>query len=129
MRTVEGLTRSTSIDGLKANALQKLADELGATGAGVLEVAHKQKDVEETKKKIEKANAQIAASEKDLERWRENLKAAGGGEKGGAPQNLVTRVLQLEDKRDKLQASLEPLEAELATRTAALRVALEKLGK
>jgi hypothetical protein len=129
MRAVEGLTRQLGINQLSSVDLQKLADELGATGAGVLEVAHKQKDVEEAKKKIEKANAQIAASEKDLARWRENLKAAGGGDKGGAPQSLVTRVLQLEDKRDKLQASLEPLEAELVTRNAALRVALEKLGK
>lgn len=129
MRTVEGLTRQLGINQLSSVDLEKLASALGADGAGVLEVAHKQKDVEEAKKKIDKANAQIAELEKDLARWRENLKAAGGGEKGAAPTTLVTRVVQLEDKRDKLKASLEPLEADRIARNAALRVALEKLPK
>ncbi len=129
MRTVEGLALETRIDDLKSDALEKLAAALGTGGASVLEIARKQKDVEDTKKKIEKANEQIAESEKDLVRWRENLKAAGGGEKGGAPATLVTRVVQLEDKRDKLKASLEPLQAELTVRTTALRASLVKLGK
>jgi hypothetical protein len=129
MRTVEGLSRQIGINQLSSVELEKLATALGAGGAGVLDVAHKQKDVEDTKKKIEKANEQIAESEKDLARWRENLKAAGGGEKGGAPATLVTRVVQLEDKRDKLKASLEPLQAELTARTTALRASLVKLGK
>jgi hypothetical protein len=37
--------------------------------------------------------------------------------------------VQLEDKRDKLQGSLEPLQAELTLRTTALHTTLEKLGK
>jgi len=127
MRTVEGLTRQTGIGQLTSASLEKLAADLGSAGAPVLEVAHKQKDLEETNRKIEKTNAQIAESEKDLTRWRENLKAAGGGEKGAAPASLVARVVQLEDKRDKLSTSLEALEAEQTTRTTALRTALGKL--
>ncbi len=127
MHVIEGLARSTEANQLKASDLAKLAAELGPAGTQLLEVAHKQKELETTNDQIAKTKKLADGAEKDLARWRENLKAAGGDKAAGAPATLVQRVVQLEDKLEKLQASLEQLDAELTARTAAVHAALEKL--
>lgn len=126
MQVVEGLSRSTRASDLKADALEKLANELGAVeGALVAEIAKKQKELEATEAKTATAEADIKTVDEDLKRWRENLKAAGG--ERGASAALVTRVVQLEDKLTALRKQLETLQAEEKTKSLAVHTALEKL--
>lgn len=133
--TVEGLSRPMSIAALDVELLGRLAaePELSASEkATTLELAKKQKELDLVRKALEKTKADLADVEKDTDRLREHLKAAGGEKGLGAPAGgqspFVVRILAAEDRRTALRKQQETQEAERKVRALAVRSVAEHLA-
>ena len=126
VKLVEGLVLGATLTQLTARSLEKLAADLkGDDARAATEIWHRVQEIEQTHDKEVAAATSIATTEKDLERWRETLKAAGGDH--GASAALVQRVVRLEDQLTALRKQEETLKAERQTRTNAAEAALQKL--
>jgi len=133
LKAEEGLSRSHPLQSLDAELLTRLS-----TTATVPETARKilaeaiprQKELQEMRAAEENIQADNATIEKDVQRMREHLKAAGGDKGQGQAQAanpFVQRILAAEDKLVSNRKRLERAAAELKQKTAALQSALEKL--
>ncbi len=126
VKVVEGLVEYSTLSQLTAAKMEKLAAGLkGDDARAAGEIFHRLQEIEQTRAKELAAAASIATTEKDLERWRETLKAAGG--EHGASAALVQRVVRLEDQLTTLRKQEEALKAEQETRETAAQAALQKL--
>ena len=141
---VEGLSRSTPIDGLTGKLVRDLLQKatLPPAELAVLTQAEPRiRALEAEHARSAEADKVAATVQHDLERLREHLKALGGGEKGAgagagsAAAPLVKRVIDAEDRlegsRKNLEGSRKNKEAaakELDRKREAVREALGKLG-
>jgi hypothetical protein len=132
LQAVEALARATPFAALTAARLAELsaAPTLAAADrAAATEGAARLREAEDDAKSLAKTNAGIAELEKDLERMRENIKAAAGERPaGGAPANpFVARVLAGEDRLAALRRRRETLEADAQGKNDAAQSALGRL--
>ncbi len=134
---VEGLSRSTSIDGLTGKLVRDLLQKTTLPPAEVNVL----RDAESRIRALEAEHAKATAADKvaatvetDLARLREDLKALGGGEKGAgagggtAAAPLVKRLIDAEDRLDASRKNKEAAAQELERKREAVREALSKLG-
>jgi hypothetical protein len=131
MKYEEGLSRPVPLDRLTSEILAKYASSREipeAERAAAAAAALGQKRVDETVKGIEKARADVAQLEKDLERLQGHLKAAGGKESSAAANPFTLRILSAEDRLEGLRKRAEDLEATAAAQRQAVRQALQKLS-
>jgi hypothetical protein len=137
LTVVEGLSRSTPIDGITGKLVRELLQKTTIPAAelallGQAEPRIRALEAEHAKK----AEADKVAStvQKDLERLREHMKALGGGEKGAgagggtAAAPLVKRLLEAEDRLEVSRKNKEAAEKELDKKREAVREVLGKLG-
>jgi len=131
--TVQGLSRAVPVAQLTGEELTRVlaeptlapADRAAATAALAPE-----RDVQDTRRAEARAEADLAAVDKELARLRDDAKAIGGdrGAATGSPE-LVKRLLAAEDRRTALRARVESLAATEKTRRDAVSAALAKLGR
>jgi hypothetical protein len=129
---VEGLERSFSPDSLSATWLTEVANAASLPASdrtAATEAAARLREGEESAKLADQAKADIAVVEKDLERFREHMKALSGEHPGGGPGGnpFAARVLAGEDKLTVLRARLAKLLAEAKGKREAAQEALAKL--
>ncbi|HSO32015.1 MAG TPA: hypothetical protein VLT33_05850 [Labilithrix sp.] len=134
LAVVEGLSRSTPIDGLTGKLVHDLLQKatLPAAELAILTQAEPRvRALEAERAKTAEADKVSATVQKDLERLREHMKALGGGEKGGgagtAAAPLVKRVLEAEDRLEAARRNKEAAAKELDTKRDAVREVLGKL--
>lgn len=133
--SVEGLSRPMAVTALKSERLVQLAvepDLSASEKATVGELAKKQKELEDAQKALDKTKADLAEVNKDTDRLREHLKAAGG-EKGagaapGGQSPFVARILAAEDRLTSLRKKLEEQDADTKARALVVRTVAEKLA-
>ena len=126
VKVVEGLAESSTLTQLTAKKLETLAAKLTGDDARVAsEIARRVQEIEQTHDKMVATTAAIDTTEKDVERWRETLKAAGG--EHGASAALVQRVVRLEDQLTQLRKQEDALRIEAESRTHAAEAAMQKL--
>jgi hypothetical protein len=129
---VEGLERTMAADSLSSAWLTEAAKSASLPAldrATATEAAARLREGEESTKLADQAKADIAVVEKDLERFREHMKALSGehpgGGQGGNP--FAARVLAGEDKLTALRAKLAKLLSEAKGKREAAQEALGKL--
>ena len=128
MHAVEGLERRLPVRSLNSVQIANIAAKLEpADAARLTEVGKRQKDLETTRERLAKAEADVKQAEADLARLREDLKAAGG-DAGRAAAPLVTRVLAGEDRLTALRKQVETLGLEEKTRLDAVIAAAKLIG-
>lgn len=133
---VEGLSRSTRIDGITTKIVKELLTKTSIPAAelAVLTQAEPRiRALEAERTKSNDADKVTATVQQDLERLREHMKALGGGEKAGAGAGaaaapLVKRVIDAEDRLEAARKSKEAAVAELDKKRDAVREVLGKLG-
>lgn len=112
----QGLSRWTQLDSVSVVVLKRLSEveTLPVEQRKVVaDAADRRRKVDETREAIAKTTQTIAEVEKDLERFREHLKALGGEKGAGVAANpFVKRILDAEDKLAALRTKLETLEKE-----------------
>jgi len=131
MKLSEHVFRTVSPNDLTVEALAKLAAAAGLPGSqrSVLnEAIARRREIDEAKKVIGKAEAEIATAEADVERLRKHLAALGDKQAAAATTPFVQRILSAEDRLDAQRKRLAEQNEQLEGRFANLRAALEKLG-
>ena len=131
----EGLSRSTTIDGLTGKMVRDLLVKTAIPAAELAVLAQAEpriRALEAEHAKAAEADKTAATVQKDLERLREHMKALGGGDKGAgggaAAAPLVKRVLEAEDRLDASRKNKEAAAKELDKKRDAVRETLSKLG-
>lgn len=110
----EALSRSTSMDSLTSDQLERLVDSNtlpDVDRARARAALTKLRDAEATQKETVEAQAEEASIQEDLERLRGHLKALG--DKSGSPAGanpLVTRILAAEDALSAAKKKIKELE-------------------
>ncbi len=134
---VEGLSRSTPIDGLTGKLVHDLLAKNTIQGSDLATLTQAEpriRALEAEHAKAAEADKVTNTAQKDLERLREHMKALGGGEKGAgagagtAAAPLVKRVIEAEDRLEASRKNKEAALKELDKKRDAVREILGKLG-
>jgi outer membrane murein-binding lipoprotein Lpp len=133
LKAEEGMSRTHALASLTSELLVRLSTvstipELQRKV--VAEAALRQKELQDAQAGVMKLKAEMAAVEKDMERLREHLKAAGGDKAQGQAQAInpfVQRILAADDKLTASRKRIEAAEADIKLRSTAVQVVLEKL--
>jgi len=133
--SVEGLEQSLGAESLTSAWLTEVAAAASlpdADRAMATEAAARLREGEENTRQAEVAKAEIAVVEKDLERFREHMKALSGERPGAGQNNLINpfaaRVLGGEDKLAALRAKHAKLVADAKSKREAAQEVLAKLS-
>lgn len=128
----EGLSRSYDVDALTPKLVTDLLAKTSIAQADLAVLAQADpllRALAAEHTKVEAAQKETARVEADLARFREHLKALGGGDKGGsAAAPIVKRVLDAEDRLEGARKSKETATEERDRKRDAVRAALSKLG-
>jgi hypothetical protein len=127
---VEGLKRSTTLERLDADVLERLAaaaDLPEADRAVVAQVLKHRTLVDEASVEKQRVDADVATAEKDLERFRGHLEALGDKAVADARHPLVVRLIGAEDRLEELRAQQVTTNARAQTGTESMRSALRTL--
>jgi hypothetical protein len=128
---VEGLERSLAGDAVSAAWLTEVAASASLPASDrttATEAAARLRESEESTKLADQTKADIAVVEKDLERFREHMKALSGEHPGGGQVNpFAARVLAGEDRLTGLRAKLGKLQAEAKGKRDAAQEVLARL--
>ena len=103
---VEGLQRSSRLDQLDADALERLAaasDVPESERKVVVQAGRHQAELARAQRERARIDGQIATAEKDLERLRQHLAALGDKAVADARHPLVARLITAEDRLEELR--------------------------
>jgi hypothetical protein len=129
---VEGLEQSMSAGSLTSAWLTEVATAASLPAAErttATEAAARLRESEESARQADLAKADIAVVEKDLDRFREHMKALAGEHPGAGQNNpFAARVLAGEDKLTALRARLAKLVADAKGKREAAQEVLAKLA-
>ena len=128
----QGLWKSTPVGDLSVwllediAAMESLPEQYRKTAT---EAAEKQRKIEEADQQLAEIRADIERIGKDLERFREHLKALGGEKGAGVAANpFVKRILDAEDRLSLEREKERKLLSERDERRKAVLTVLEKLA-
>ncbi|MFI5297781.1 MAG: hypothetical protein ACHREM_06740 [Polyangiales bacterium] len=133
--TTEGLERSTTFDALTVPMLEGVRDKTTIPAeekAVIVDAIARAKELAEARAAREKVVTDAAVIEKDLVRWREDLRATSGaavgsGDRSAVGSPFVARILAAEDKLALTRKAIEAADAEVVNKREALRKTLERL--
>jgi hypothetical protein len=132
LRIEEALSRSTAIDSLRSQELERLvaADTLPDVDRARAKAAlAKLREAEATETEKQDASAEQTSIEQDLERLRGHLKALG--DKSGSPAGanpLVTRILAAEDALTAVKKKIKELDSRHSEQLDKVRAELAPLA-
>ncbi|RYE93703.1 MAG: hypothetical protein EOO75_03780 [Myxococcales bacterium] len=129
--SVEGLSRRTETGRLEVEALRKLAEAPALPAAdrtGVRDVQARRAEQLEAERVVTTSKAELAETEREIERLRKNLEALGGDKSVRPDANpFVRRLLVAEDRLAELRRRIDTQDKQIAARRDAVREALRKL--
>lgn len=130
VHTTQGLTSYNTLTSLSSSTLERLSTKEPIPEDQrkvVLEALEKRRKIEQTSAELGEVRAEMERIEKDVERFREHLKALGGETGGVAANPFVKRIMDAEDRLEAARTKERALKDRSDGEQSALREALMPL--
>jgi hypothetical protein len=130
LHTTQGLTSYNTMSSLSSTTLERLSTKEPIPEDQrkvVLDALEKRKRIEQTEAQLADVRAEMERLDKDLERFREHLKALGGETGGVAANPFVKRIMDAEDRLEAARTKERALKDRSDGEQSALRAALMPL--